>query len=69
MGHFDIQTWVEINNEVYPFIGFYHYRPNHGDIKTESDIEVSDVYKITKIYYQIRYYSNEGKVEDYYYQG
>ena len=65
-GHYDIQTWVEINGKLYPFVGYYHYRPNHGDIYTLTDIEVSDIYSISKIYYNIRYYNNDDVMNIYY---
>lgn len=66
-GHFDIQTWVEIDNNIYPFIGYYHYRPNHGDIYTASDIKVPAIHQITKIYYTIVYYNESNQVTNTYY--
>ena len=67
LGHYDIQTWIEIDGDVYPFVGFYHYRPNHGDIHTESDIKINEKYIISKIYYKIVYYSNENEIKNVYY--
>lgn len=66
-GHFDIQTWVEIDDKIYPFVGYYHYRPNHGNIYSTTDIKMTAQKEINKMYCNICYYDENGVKSNYYF--
>ena len=67
-GHYDIQTWILCDDEVIPFIGYYHYRAINGDINTVSDEKISIDRNVNVVYYMVRFYDSEGNVSDFYYQ-
>lgn len=67
-GHYDIQTWILCDDEVIPFIGYYHYRAMNGDISTVSDEKISIDRNVNVVYYMVRFYDSEGNISDFYYQ-
>lgn len=66
-GHYDIQTWIECDGMIVPFIGYYHYKTVNGNIYTGTDEKISKNRNITKIYYMVNYYDYSGNIESIYY--
>ena len=65
-GHYDIQTWILCDDEVIPFIGYYHYRAMNGDISTVSDEKISIDRNVNVVYYMVRFYDCEGNISDFF---
>lgn len=67
-GHYDIQTWLEIDGKIIPFIGYYHYLAKNGNINSVSDEKINIDRTVSSVYYMIRFYDSNGNVTDTYYQ-
>ena len=67
-GHYDIQTWLEVDDKIIPFIGYYHYRTLNGDINSVSDEKISIDRTVSSVYYMLRFYDSNGNITEYYYQ-
>lgn len=66
-GHYDIQTWIECDSGVIPFVGYYHYNAINGSINSVSDEKVDVSNNVSVIYYMVRYYDIMGNITDTYY--
>lgn len=61
-GHFDFQVFLEIDGEVLPFYGVYNYPVRNGSFITISDEKIEATYDITKVYWNINHYDEDGKL-------
>jgi len=72
VGHLDIQCFIECGNDIYPYLGLYHYNISNGKYVTVSDELLDKAYTIDKLYFIINKHDNTNdsslnNVETYYY--
>ena len=68
VGHLDIQCFIKCGEDIYPYLGLYHYNIVNGNYVTVSDELLDKTYNIEKLYFIINKYEiNNPNVEKFYY--
>lgn len=69
VGHLDIQCFIKCGEDIYPYLGLYHYNIQNGDYVSVSDELLDKTYNIEKLYFIInKYDNNTTNLEKLYYE-